>query len=141
MTIQIRILLAIFLLAHGFIHASLSWVPLPKPGELKTPYFPSWSRENTDPSWPIQKLGFSQPLIRNLGWILWIIICIACVIAGIGLLLNLSSLWISSTAVLALSSLMLIIGFWHPWLPVGILIDLLLLISIIFKIPSSIYIP
>jgi hypothetical protein len=114
---------------------------LTKTRRVEDSYFPSWSHATTDPSWPIQKLGFSQPLIRNIGWILWLIICAACVIAGIGLLLNLSSLWISSTAVLALSSLILIISFWHPWLPVGILIDLLLLISIILKIPSSIYIP
>ncbi len=139
MTTNLRIFLAIFLLAHGFIHASLSWVPAPKPGELKTPFFPAWWNNQTDPSWPIQKLGLSQSIVQNIGWSLWLLTCVAAVVAVLGLLLQLPQLWIPAIGTMAVISIILILAYWHPWYPIGLAIDLALLASLVFKIPSSFY--
>ena len=36
-TSTLKILIAVFLILHGLIHYSLTYVPLPRPGEIKTP--------------------------------------------------------------------------------------------------------
>jgi hypothetical protein len=40
-TNTLKIIIAIFFLAHAFIHISLTWVPIPKPGAMRTPFFPA----------------------------------------------------------------------------------------------------
>lgn len=63
----IRILLIFFLAAHGYIHMSLSQVPVPQAGALHTPYMPSWWRADVDSTWPVTKLGLSPAVTRTLG--------------------------------------------------------------------------
>lgn len=141
MSLSIRILIAVFLIAHAFIHASLSWVPLPKPGEMRTPFFPSWQRTDVDPLWPIMKTGLPADAIRTIGWVLWIAVAITGLISALGLagLPGLSMIWQPCAALSSVLSIILIAAYWHPWLPVGILIDLVVLASLLLRIPSSLY--
>lgn len=141
MSLSIRILIAVFLIAHAWIHASLSWVPVPQPGQLRTPFFPSWRRADVDPRWPINKIGLPADAVRTIGWVLWVLVVATGVVSALGLagLPLLSSLWMPAAALSALLSILLIAAYWHPWLPVGILIDLLILASLTFHIPASLY--
>ena len=141
MSISIRILIAIFLIAHGFIHASLSWVPTPQPGQMRTPFFPAWWRADVDRQWPAAKLGMPDAEVRTVGWMLWLIATAACVVAGLALVFvpGASQVWMAAGAVSAIASLILLAGYWHPWLPVGVLIDLLILASLALRIPAPLY--
>lgn len=133
----LRVLFALFLIAHGWIHASLAWVPTPQPGAMRTPFFPAWWRDAIDPNWPIIKMGVNPPLARAIGWMLWVLLTICFVIAS-GVLLfapGLVSLWQGFTAAGAVLSLALLILFWHPWLVLGVVIDLALLAGVFLKAP------
>ena len=82
----LRIVFAIFLIAHGLIHYSLTYVPVPKPGELRTPFWPSWARTDTDPGWLATKMGLSNNVVRGLGSALWLLTVAGFAVAGLGLL-------------------------------------------------------
>ena len=135
------IIVALFLIAHGFVHASLSWVPLPKPGAMQTPFLPSWTRSEVSPTWPISKLGFPDSVIRTLGWILWLAVTALFVLAGLGLfgLPLLSTLWPKLATLGAILSIVLVALYWHPWYIAAPILDLLILAGVYFKFPSDLF--
>jgi hypothetical protein len=113
-----RILVGLFIIAHGLMTMSLATVPPPAAGALRTPFFPSWWRASVDPLWPIIKLGLPEPLVRTFGWLLWMSILMLFTLAGAGLLgfPGLTTIWQSLAAVAAGLSLVLLVLFWHPGL-------------------------
>lgn len=122
----LRVMIAIFLVAHGLIHFSLTYVPVPKPGELRTPFWPAWWRTDTDPAWLASKLGLSNGLVRGLGSALWLLILFGFTLAGLGLLgfPGLSQVWAPAAGLGAGASLLLLVFYWHPWLVAGVVINL-----------------
>jgi hypothetical protein len=122
----LRTLIGIFLIAHGFMTMSLATVPVPAQGGLHTPFFPSWWRDNVDSTWPASRLGWSNGLVRTTGWILWTAALVLFAAAGAGLLgiPGLSNLWQIFAAAGGFISLILLALFWHPWLVLGVLINL-----------------
>lgn len=133
----LRILLIIFLAAHGYIHMSLAQVPTPKPGALHTPFMPAWWRADVDSTWPVAKLGLSPSATRTLGWVLWLLTTAGYVLAAAALLFAPSqpALWQGLTAGSSILSLVLLALYWHPWYPVGVLISLALLAGVVMKWP------
>ncbi|HRN17756.1 MAG: hypothetical protein WC972_12605 [Trueperaceae bacterium] len=118
-----RSLFALFLVAHGLIHASyLS----PRPADAKT--------------WPFE-LGHSWLLaggggnLRVLGLILVVITAVGFVLAGLGVLgvPFLHGAWLVFGGVAAGASLLLLGLFWHPWLVLGMVISLGILFSILWQ--------
>lgn len=140
-TSTIKIIIALFFIAHGFIHASLSWVPVPKPDALRTPYFPGWSKADTDAKWPISNLGVPANVVRTAGWLLWLVVTVAFILAALGLfgVPGLSILWIPLAVGGSILSIVLIALYWHPWLPIGILLDLAILAAIYFRFPANLF--
>jgi hypothetical protein len=138
---SLKIIIAIFFIAHAFIHISLTWAPIPKPGAMRTPFFPSWKRSNTDPKWPISKLGLSDSLVRIAGSILFLAVTVAFCLAALGLLgvPGLNMVWIPLAVGASIASIVLIALFWHPWLPAGILLDVAILAAIYFHFPASLF--
>lgn len=134
----LRILFVLFLLAHGWVHMSLTQVPLPQPGALRTPFMPAWWRDAVDPAWPISQLGLSSTATRMLGWVLLVLIAAIYVLAGAALLLapTQTALWQGFCAGASVLSLILLALYWHPWLPLGVLIDLALLSAIFLRWPA-----
>jgi hypothetical protein len=137
----LRLLAALFLIAHGWIHYSLTTVPVPAPGALRTPFWPSWWRENTDPQWLASRLGLQAGLVRSAGWILWVAVVAGFCFAGLGLLniLGLNAIWQGAGIFGAIASLLLLIFYWHPWLVVGAVIDLAVLVGIWQQLPASLF--
>jgi hypothetical protein len=133
----LRILFILFLAAHGWIHMSLAQVPVPQPGALRTPFFPAWWRDSVDPAWPASKLGLPSQVSRTLGWVLWVLVTGGFVLAAAALLFapGQPALWQGFTAGASLLSIVLLALYWHPWLPVGVLIDLALLAVIYLRWP------
>lgn len=134
----LRILIALFLITHGLVHVSLTYVPLPAPGKPRTPFFPSWWRTAVDPQWPVMRLGIDPSSARRIGWGLWIVQLICFVLAGLGLLgvPELSILWRGFALYGAASSLIFLGLYWHPWLVIGIIIDLVILAGYILSWPA-----
>lgn len=138
----IRILLVVFILAHGYIHVSLAWVPVSQPGAVRTPFFPSWWRADVDPAWPASHLGLPAEAVRAMGYILWLAVAATVTLSSFGLIgfPGLKLVWPVLLAISSFLSIALIGLYWHPWLPVGILIDLAFLAGILLKVPPALFV-
>lgn len=140
-TSLLRTLIAVFLIAHGLVHFSLTYVPVPKPGELRTPFWPAWWRGDTDPAWLAVKLGLSNGLVRGIGSALWVLTVIGFALAGLGLLgvPGLSQLWGAAAVLGAIASLALLVFYWHPWLVLGVVIDLAVFAGLALRWPKFLF--
>ena len=119
---MLRTFFGLFLIAHAVAHAGLAAAPIPddpdpKPGA----FFTEVSR-----SWLFQKLGLDGAVVKKIGIILVILTVLGFIIAGLGGLgiSELNKIWSTAAGLSAGVSLILLILFWHPWLIVGVLIDL-----------------
>lgn len=137
----LRIFTAIFLIAHGLVHYSLTYVPTPKPGELRTPFWPSWSRKDTDPAWLVSKMGLSNNVVRGLGSAIWLLTVAGFALAGLGLLgvPGLNQIWQGTAILGAAASLTLLVFYWHPWLIAGVLINLAVFAGLALHWPKSLF--
>lgn len=137
----LRVLIALFFVAHGWIHFSLTTVPVPAPGALRTPFLPTWKRPNMDPHWPAAKLKLPDATVRILGSVLWVSAVVGFCLAGLSLLAfpGTAILWQAPAVFGAVTSLLLLVLYWHPWLPIGILIDIAVLAGIILRVPTVLF--
>jgi hypothetical protein len=118
----IRLALAGFLLAHAAIHVAFL-----APAPPATANGPTWPFTTTD-SWLLGRLGIA-PEAAHLVAMALVVTTIAgfalAALSAVGLLPV--SLWLPAIAIGAASSIGLLIAFFHPWLVLGIGIDLVLL--------------
>jgi hypothetical protein len=114
-----RLLLAVFLLAHAAIHTGFI-APRPATG-------PQWPFELSR-SWALNALGVDGEPARLIGKAL-----VAATIGGFGLAslaalgVMPAAIWPGAAAVGAIASISVLLLFFHPWLVLGVAIDLLLL--------------
>ena len=121
-----RLLFAGFLLAHGAIHASFL-----SPRPPATAGGPAWPFELAR-SWVLTPLGVQPETARLLGMALVAATAGAFALAALaatGLLP--AELWGPTTAIGAVASLALLVLFFHPWLVLGLAIDLGLLWAVL----------
>ena len=119
---MLKTALAIFVIAHGLVHAILAVAPNPadpnaKPGAFFTA---------TERSWLLPQLGLNAETIQWVGIILVVLSTLGFILSGLGIfgVAGLSAIWRTVSVLSAGVSLLLLIIFWHPWLPVGVLIDI-----------------
>lgn len=127
---MVKILFGLFLIAHGLVHAGLAAAPIPNDPESKPgAFFTAASR-----SWLLPQLGLGGSAIQWIGIVLVILSTVGFVLAGLGVLgvPGLNTIWRAVTVISSCLSLLLLILFWHPWLIVGVLIDIGLLISLLW---------
>jgi hypothetical protein len=121
-----RLLIAALLLAHGAIHASFV-----SPRPPATPGGPLWPFELAR-SWLLTPLGVPAETTRLMGTALVVATIGAFALAALattGLLP--ADLWAPASAAGAISSLALLVLFFHPWLVLGLAIDLGLLWAVL----------
>jgi hypothetical protein len=125
----IRIAFALLMIAHGVVHYILALVPVAKPGEPRTPFWPSWWRTDVDEQWLASRLGLNPGVVRTAGWLLWLVSLVGFVAAGLGLLgvPGLSEIWRELMVAASGFSLVLFLFYWHPHLFVGVALDLICL--------------
>jgi hypothetical protein len=72
--------------------------------------------------------------IRRIGIILVALSTLGFVLAGVGIfgIAGVVTIWRMVAILSAGTSLLLLILFWHPWLAMGVLIDVAILITLIF---------
>lgn len=132
---RLRTIFGLFLIAHAVAHGGLAAAPIPddqdpKPGA----FFTEVSR-----SWLFQKLGLDGAIIKRIGILLVILTVVGFIFAGLGGLgiPGINQIWPTAAGLSAGISLILLILFWHPWLVVGVLIDLgILLVLFLQKWPQ-----
>jgi fatty acid desaturase len=125
-----KILIALFLIAHGLVHGGLAAAPDPDdPGSNPGAFFTS-----PDRSWLLSKLGFNPSWVKWLGIGLVAAATLGFVLAGMGVfgIPGLAEVWRTIAVISAGLSLILLILFWHPWLILGVLIDLGIIISLLW---------
>lgn len=121
-----RLLFAAFLLAHGGIHASFL---APRPPA--TPSGPAWPFELSR-SWALTPLGVQAKTTRLLGTALVAVTIAAFALSALATAGFIpADVWGPATAAGALSSIALLVLFFHPWLVLGVAIDLGLLWAVL----------
>ena len=126
---MLKIALAIFIITHGLVHAILAIAPNPadpnaKPGAFFTA---------PDRSWLLPQFGLNAATMQWIGIILVGLSTLGFILAGLGIfgIAGLSAIWRTVAIFSAILSLLLLITFWHPWLPVGVLIDIVTLVALL----------
>ncbi len=122
---MLKILFAAFLVLHGAIH--LSYVSPRPPATAGGPAWPF----SLDSSWILTPLGVGSDLGRALGVALAAVTIVAFALAAASVLgLLPPGLWSIAVGIGAASSIALLVLFFHPWLVLGIVIDVVLLAAL-----------
>jgi len=126
-----KIILGVLLVAHGLVHVGLAAAPNPADPDTKPLAFFT----TVDRSWLFSRIGMTPNSVKWIGLILVGLATLGFILAGIGILSSggLNTIWRPCAAFSSVISLLLLVLFWHPWLPVGILIDLAALTIIIWN--------
>ena len=121
-----RIMIGVFFILHGLVHAGLAAAPIPKDATSRPgSFFTHPSR-----SWLLRRMHFTPGAIRTAGLSLVVLTTLGFVLAGMAALGvppmagTLAPLLIISSTL----SLILLGLFWHPWLSLGVLIDIAILL-------------
>jgi hypothetical protein len=117
-----RLLVAGLLLAHALIH--VAFVAPPPPATAGGPTWPF----STNDSWLFTRLGVGADATRSVAYALFATTIAGFLLAAlcaIGVLP--AAIWVPAIAIGAVSSLGLLVAFFHPWLALGVAIDLALL--------------
>lgn len=118
-----KLVLAAFLAAHGLIHASFL-----SPAPPRTAGGPEWPFELTR-SWLVTGLRLEPGIVRGAGIGLAVLSAALLVLSGMataGWVIPASS-WAGLAVAGAVSSLVTLLLFFHPWLVLGVAIDVVLL--------------
>jgi hypothetical protein len=115
-----RIFVGLFLVAHGLVHL-LYLVPAPE-GDPSYPFVP-------ESRWIADALSLAPGMAKAFAGTLAVASALAFALAGVALIVDVQ-LWRTAAAVGAVGSLALMALFFHPWLSIGIAIDLAILADI-----------
>jgi hypothetical protein len=122
-----KTIVALFLILHGLVHGILAMVPDPNaPGAGFGTFF---SR-----SWLLAGLGLSESAGRPIAIVLAAIATIGFIATGLALLDILVPFdwWRALAIASAVVSLLLLVIFWNLYLIVGVGIDVVILVTLIF---------
>ena len=132
---MLRMVFGFFLIAHALAHAGLAAAPIPDdPNTTPGAFF-----TNVNRSWLFLKIGLDSTVVRWIGITLVAFSIIGFIIAGLGVLgvSVFNHIWRGMAGFSASTSLLLLILFWHPWLVVGVLINIGLWIMLFLnKVPA-----
>jgi hypothetical protein len=121
-----RLILAAFLLGHAAIHAGYL-----SPRPAATIGGPPWPFDLSH-SWMLSPLGVGSEALRVLGFALFAVTLASFAVAAIAAIGFLPpGVWAWSTVIGAAASLAMLLVFFHPWLAVGVAIDLLALWTVL----------
>ena len=122
-----KTIVAVFLILHGLVHAVLAMMPNPDAPEVEFATF--FSR-----SWLLSSLGLAESAGRPIAILLAAIATIGFIASGLSLLDILVPFewWRTLAIASAVVSLGLLIIFWHRYLILGIIIDVVILVAFSF---------
>jgi len=127
---MVRILFGIFLILHGLVHSGLAAAPIPNdPNSKPGAFFTDATR-----SWLLSGMRLNVSTIRITGIVLVALATLGFLAAGLGILgvAALEPIWRTMTIISAGLSLLLLAAYWHPWLFVGVLLNVSILIALLW---------
>ena len=130
----IPLAVAAFLLAHAGIH--VLFLSPPPPATADGPAWPF----ATASSWLVTRVGVDQGAIRDLAFALVAVILGAFALAAIAAIgFATASLWLPAVVIGSMSSIALLAICFHPWLILGVGIDVVLLTAtlVVGWVPAS----
>jgi hypothetical protein len=124
---MLKTIVAIFVILHGLTHSIMAMVPSPNAPDAGFATFFSGLG-----SWLFT--GLSESASKTIATILAVIATLGFVAAGLALfgILVPFDWWRILAIASAVVSLLLVVIFWHPYLIVGLLIDVAVLVTLIF---------
>lgn len=125
-----RILVGLFLVAHGLVHL-LYLTPRPE-ADRSYPFVPETRS--------IAKvLGMEPRTAKGFAAALAVATAVAFGLAGCALIVN-AAIWQPAAVVASSISLLLMVLFFHPWLLIGIAIDIVIIASVIrWHVPAVLF--
>jgi len=124
-----KTLFALFLIAHGLVHAFyISPTPPITDGGPEWPF-------NINKSFLLKMIGLNTETIKIIGIILCLSVIIGFIITGIAWLnlFELGQYWDFIATLSSVLSIIFLILFWHNWLVIGFLINIAILYYIYAK--------
>jgi hypothetical protein len=120
----VGLLVAGFLLAHAAIH--VGFIAPPPPATADGPAWPF----AMDRAWPVTRLGLDPALMRSLALGLVAVTVAGYALAALTALGLLPTfIWSAAIVIGSIASLGIVAACFHPWLLLGVVIDLALLWS------------
>jgi hypothetical protein len=117
-----RVVLGLFLVAHGLVHAGIWTTPKPATGKAR-PFDPA-------SSWLLDRLGASQRSAHMVSVVLALVAAAGFVVGGLGLLVH-AAWWGAVAGGSAAVSLLLMVLYFNPWLVVGLGIELAIIAALL----------
>ncbi|MEU6379836.1 hypothetical protein [Streptomyces sp. NPDC046909] len=122
-------LVAVFLILHGLLHLCVWTASVPADGSA--PFDPGHS-------WALEAAHVSAAPARAAALVLAWYTAVVYVVAGVGAIGG--SGWWSGAAIVAASSGLALKAIWfHPWLTVGVLLDVGVIVAVASAWPASLY--
>jgi hypothetical protein len=126
----VRTVVGLFLIAHGLVHL-LYLMPRPE-DDQSYPFVP-------ETRWSARLVGLEPSTAKMFAAGLAVAVAVVLLSSGIALFAD-ADIWKAAAATGALLSLGLLLLFFHPWLTIGIAIDLAILTDVWFAhLPSSLF--
>jgi hypothetical protein len=121
------LLAALFLAAHGLVHASfISPRPPDRPGAPQWPF-------DVGRSWLLTPLGLRVPVTRGIGIVLLVVVVGGYLAAALATLGVLPALFVPGVVAGSVASIVMLALFFHPWLVAGFAIDAVLLWAVMIN--------
>jgi hypothetical protein len=124
---MLRLLVAGFLIAHGLIHWAV--YAMPKKPDQPSPFDPGHS-------WMLAAVGVAEHPAHTLSVALALVTTAGFCLAS-GILLAGGGWWLVVAAVAAITGLVLKLGYFNPWLSLGVLLDAGVLVAAAASWPPS----
>jgi hypothetical protein len=121
-----RWIIVALLIVHGLIHVGVATAPDPSRGENGAP-FEFFTGE--DRSWLMRALGISDSVSAWVAIVLIAIATLGFVISGVLLMLQ-STMWREFAVFASVVSLLLILAYWNRYLPVGVAVNVGIVIAV-----------
>ncbi|MEU6394688.1 hypothetical protein [Streptomyces sp. NPDC046939] len=126
---MITFLSAVFLIVHGLLHPGV-WTAPRRPGE-SPPFDPGHS-------WALTAVHIAPEPVRAIALSIAWYIAVVYTVAGAGLLAG-STWWPTAALVGAAGGLVLKTLWFDPWLTVGVLLDVGVIVAVACTWPASVY--
>lgn len=125
-----RTVVGLLLIAHGLVH--LMYL-MPRPEDDQSyPFVP-------ETRWSAKLVGLGPSTAKMIAVCLAVAVAVVLLVSGIALFAD-ADIWKAAAATGSLLSLALLLLFFHPWLTIGIAVDVAILTDVWFaQLPSSLF--
>jgi hypothetical protein len=127
---MVRFVIGLFLIAHGLVHL-LYLAPRPK-DDPSYPFVP-------EDRWLPRLLGLEPGTAKAIAAALAVATAIVFLVAGIAVIAD-ATIAGPAAIVGAGLSLVLLLAFFHPWLSIGVAIDVAIIVTVVWlQVPTSLF--